>query len=314
MDDGGQHGNSRHKVDYPYKLMNTLWNMAPQHQMKEKNALAMNQKIMNILREKEQAIQECKDAEAQTKAAIDARNEALRQRDEALIERDKALMERDNARAALQYWENAINFTMVGGNQHGLKRLHQQSYSQADIAEALNADVRITDAFPISSITADAVKPRQGKRSKEGKGIASKGSSTQRKGKRVGEDLNVQVLSHGRKVRSKWDSADVCLNLVVFNGSTMPVPVCSCTGIPRHCYKWGNGGWQSSCCTTTLSMYPLPQIPHKRHARVSGRKMSGSVFTKLLSRLAAEGHDLSIPLDLKDYWAKHGTNRYITIK
>lgn len=24
MDDGGQHGNSRHKVDYPYKLMNTL--------------------------------------------------------------------------------------------------------------------------------------------------------------------------------------------------------------------------------------------------------------------------------------------------
>lgn len=56
-------------------------------------------------------------------------------------------------------------------------------------------------------------------------------------------------------------------------------------------------------------------LPNKRHARVGGRKMSGSAFNKLLSRLAAEGHhDLSNPVDLKDHWAKHGTNRYITIK
>ncbi|KAK6115267.1 hypothetical protein DH2020_007536 [Rehmannia glutinosa] len=47
---------------------------------------------------------------------------------------------------------------------------------------------------------------------------------------------------------------------------------------------------------------------------VGGRKMSGSAFNKLLSRLAGEGHDLSNPVDLKDHWAKHGTNRYITIK
>jgi hypothetical protein len=63
-----------------------------------------------------------------------------------------------------------------------------------------------------------------------------------------------------------------------------------------------------------MSMYPLPAVPNKRHARVGGRKMSGSAFSKLLSRLAAEGHDLSNPVDLKDHWAKHGTNRYITIK
>ncbi|ERN14459.1 hypothetical protein AMTR_s00185p00053620 [Amborella trichopoda] len=94
----------------------------------------------------------------------------------------------------------------------------------------------------------------------------------------------------------------------------MPIPVCSCTGVLQQCYKWGNGGWQSACCTTQISMYPLPVMPNKRHARVGGRKMSGSAFTKLLSRLAAEGHDLSVPLDLKDHWAKHGTNRYITIK
>ncbi|CAN1314796.1 Protein BASIC PENTACYSTEINE6 [Linum perenne] len=94
----------------------------------------------------------------------------------------------------------------------------------------------------------------------------------------------------------------------------MQAPVCSCTGIFRQCYKWGNGGWQSSCCTTTLSMYPLPTVPNKRHARIGGRKMSGSAFSKLLSRLAAEGNDLSHPVDLKNHWAKHGTNRYITIK
>ncbi|CBI37978.3 unnamed protein product, partial [Vitis vinifera] len=133
-------------------------------------------------------------------------------------------------------------------------------------------------------------------------------------GKKVNEDLNRQVISDGLKIKSEWDSQDLGLNLVTFDESTMPVPVCSCTGVPRQCYKWGNGGWQSSCCTTTLSSYPLPQMPNKRHARMGGRKMSGSVFTRLLSRLAAEGHDLSMPLDLKDYWAKHGTNRYIIIK
>ncbi|KAL3634269.1 hypothetical protein CASFOL_021323 [Castilleja foliolosa] len=79
-------------------------------------------------------------------------------------------------------------------------------------------------------------------------------------------------------------------------------------------YKWGNGGWQSSCCTTNLSMYPLPALPNKRHARIGGRKMSGSAFNKLLSWLTIEGHDLSNPVDLKENWAKHGTNRYITIK
>ncbi|CAI0382910.1 unnamed protein product [Linum tenue] len=124
-----------------------------------------------------------------------------------------------------------------------------------------------------------------------------------------GEDLNDKQL-----VVSNWKGSDLGLNQIAFDDSTMPAPVCSCTGIFRQCYKWGNGGWQSSCCTTTLSMYPLPAVPNKRHARIGGRKMSGSAFSKLLSRLAAEGHDLAHPVDLKNHWAKHGTNRYITIK
>ncbi|OVA05619.1 GAGA-binding transcriptional activator [Macleaya cordata] len=73
------------------------------------------------------------------------------------------------------------------------------------------------------------------------------------------------------------------------------------TGVLHQCYKWGKGGWQSACCTSTLSMYPLPTVPNKRHSRLGGRKMSGSAFNKLLSWLLAEGHDLLTPLDLKDH-------------
>lgn len=300
-------------MDY-YRGTHSPWNMMPAHQAKETNALTMNKKIMSILADTENAIRERNAAIAETKEALQARDEALKQRDEALVERDKALMERDNAREALQYLENAMSFPLSGGNHRGMKRLHHPVYHQVEIAQALNnpREAHITDAFPLSSITADAVTSCQVKRTKENK--SSKGLKTPRKGKKMGEDLNVQAYSDGIKFKSEWDIQDVGLNLIAFDDSIMPVPVCSCTGVPRPCYKWGNGGWQSSCCTTTMSMYPLPQMPNKRHARVSGRKMSGSVFTRLLTRMAKAGHDLSVPVDLKDYWARHGTNRYITIK
>ena len=93
-----------------------------------------------------------------------------------------------------------------------------------------------------------------------------------------------------------------------------PIPHCSCTGSFQPCYRWGNGGWQSACCTTTLSEHPLPMNPLKKGYRLPGRKMSAGAFQKLVRRLAQEGVDLSQPIDLKDFWAKHGTNRYVTIK
>ncbi|KAI4376084.1 hypothetical protein MLD38_013878 [Melastoma candidum] len=289
--------------------------MAPLHQMKETNALAMNKKIMSILADRDSAIRERNMAMADAKEALSARDEALRQREEALIQRDKALMERDNARAALQFWENSCSYPMVDGSYRGAKRLHRTPYSRADITDALAvAGVNVTDAFPISSISAEDVKPRMGKRAKESSRSA-KAAGTPRKGKKVGEDLNIVVPNNeGKKTRNGWDGVEVGFNMVELNGSSMPVPVCSCTGTPRHCYKWGKGGWQSSCCTTNISEYPLPQVQNKRHGRMSGRKMSGGAFTKLVSRLVGEGYDLSVPLDLKKYWAKHGTNRYITIK
>ncbi|OMP03121.1 GAGA binding-like protein [Corchorus olitorius] len=278
--------------------------MMPQHHMKEQNnALVMNKKIMSILAERDAAIQERNIAISEKKEALAARDEALLERDKALAERDGALMERDNALAVLQYRKNAMNFPM----QRGVKRMHP-TYHSTDVGED---GEHVTDALPVSTIASEEGNRCSVKHTKENKVVSSK---PPRKVKKVAEDLNRQAVTEVKKCKSEWNGQDVGLNLINFDETRMPVPVCSCTGVPRQCYKWGNGGWQSSCCTTTLSSYPLPQMPNKRHARVGGRKMSGSVFTKLISRLAAEGQDLSIPLDLKNYWARHGTNRYITIK
>ncbi|KAK8485160.1 hypothetical protein V6N11_080170 [Hibiscus sabdariffa] len=99
-----------------------------------------------------------------------------------------------------------------------------------------------------------------------------------------------------------------------FDFSGVPSPTCSCTGVARVCYKWGASGWQSSCCTINISECPLPMSPTRPGARVAGRKMSNGAYFKLLLRLAAEGYDLSHPVDLKDHWARHGTNKFVTIK
>uniref|UniRef100_A0A0E0KCJ0 GAGA-binding transcriptional activator n=1 Tax=Oryza punctata TaxID=4537 RepID=A0A0E0KCJ0_ORYPU len=105
---------------------------------------------------------------------------------------------------------------------------------------------------------------------------------------------------------------------MVINGidldlSRIPTPVCSCTGAPQQCYRWGAGGWQSACCTTTISTYPLPMSTKRRGARIAGRKMSHGAFKKVLEKLAGEGYNLNNPIDLKTFWAKHGTNKFVTI-
>lgn len=107
---------------------------------------------------------------------------------------------------------------------------------------------------------------------------------------------------------------DIDTSGINFDFSEVPSPICSCTGFPRMCYKWGVGGWQSSCCTPTISEYPLPKSTTKLGARVPGRKMSKGAYSKLLVKLATEGHDLSCSVDLKDHWARHGTNKFVTIK
>lgn len=323
MDDGGHRENGRHKADH-YKNAQSQWLMQHQPSMKQ---------IMGIMAERDAALQERNLALSEKKAAIAERDIVFHQRDMAIAERNNAYLERDNAIATLQYRENSLTSGNISscppGCQisRGVKHMHhpqQQVHHVSSMSEAAygTRDMHPSDALPISPVASEATRSRQTKRTKEAKAMSTskKAPKTPKKVKRETDDLN--KLLNGDDgynkpfgvPKSDWKGQDLGLNQVAFDDSTMPSPVCSCTGIARQCYKWGNGGWQSSCCTTTISMYPLPAVPNKRHARVGGRKMSGSAFGKLLSRLAAEGYDLSSPVDLKDHWAKHGTNRYITIK
>uniref|UniRef100_A0A5B6Z9Y3 GAGA-binding transcriptional activator n=1 Tax=Davidia involucrata TaxID=16924 RepID=A0A5B6Z9Y3_DAVIN len=107
---------------------------------------------------------------------------------------------------------------------------------------------------------------------------------------------------------------DVVINGIDMDISGIPIPVCSCTGTPQQCYRWGCGGWQSACCTTTISIYPLPMSTKRRGARIAGRKMSLGAFKKVLEKFAAEGYNFSNPIDLRTLWAKHGTNKFVTIR
>ncbi|ESR48370.1 hypothetical protein CICLE_v10001400mg [Citrus x clementina] len=335
MDDGGHRENGRHKADQ-YKAAQGQWLMHHQPSMKQ---------IMTIMAERDAALQERNLAISEKKAAIAERDMAFLQRDTAIAERNNAILERDNAIASLQYRENSLGGNMSScppGCQisRGVKHMHhpqQHVHQLHHVSEAAySREMHTGDALPVSPGASEAAKPRRYKRAKEPKVLSpnKKTAKSPRKVKRENEDLNkvvfgkpsewksVQDLDGGdddvnkqsTASKSDWKGQVLGLNQVTFDESTMPPPACSCTGVLRQCYKWGNGGWQSACCTTSLSMYPLPAVPNKRHARVGGRKMSGSAFNKLLTRLAAEGHDLSHPVDLKDHWAKHGTNRYITIK
>ncbi|KAG6628940.1 hypothetical protein CIPAW_14G048100 [Carya illinoinensis] len=99
-----------------------------------------------------------------------------------------------------------------------------------------------------------------------------------------------------------------------FDFSMVPPPYYSCTGVARLCYEWEAGGWQASCCTIKISEYPLPMSSTRPGARMASRKMNNRAYGKLLLRLAAEGHDLTHPVDLKDHWARHGTNKFVIIK
>ncbi|CAI5483196.1 unnamed protein product [Closterium sp. Yama58-4] len=93
-----------------------------------------------------------------------------------------------------------------------------------------------------------------------------------------------------------------------------PIPYCSCTGHPRQVHRNGHWGWQSACCTNSLSQYPLPPHPTRRHNRMCGRRMSASAFLKLAQRLEGEGMDVrAVPIDLCAYWGKHGYNQPIAI-
>ncbi|XP_010539045.1 PREDICTED: protein BASIC PENTACYSTEINE6-like isoform X2 [Tarenaya hassleriana] len=300
------------------------------------------------IQERNLAISEKKAAVAERDMAFLQRDTAIAERNNAVMERDNALVALQYRESSMVTTATMSSCTAGCQISHGVKHMHHPQqhhhmhhhhHHMTQMGENAygSRELEPNDALPTSPTggTMESAKPKRGKRPKEPKTTTSaikKGSKNQRKIKKESEELDLDKImilktqhyqnndeeEAGKHIglgsKSDWKGQEMGLNQVVYDETTMPPPVCSCTGVLRQCYKWGNGGWQSSCCTTTLSMHPLPALPNKRHARVGGRKMSGSVFNKLLSRLAAEGHDLSNPVDLKDHWAKHGTNRYITIK
>ncbi|XP_042394093.1 barley B recombinant-like protein D [Zingiber officinale] len=330
MDDGGQRENGR------YKPAHAQW-MVPQHPQKD------NQTIKLIMAERDKVLRERDLAISERKTALAERDMAYLQRDAAIAERDSAIAERDNAIAALEYTpDNGIssdcglgcgNKHMYQQHRHHIQYVQPLSQHMPDalynpktevprevlpMPTASNADLKAWNfnkarrgAKAGPSPLKKFKTPRKSKTSGVNKQVTIAKTSNDWKVEVGGDNTAKRILLHKH---DDWESRDLGLNQVTFDDSMMPAPVCSCTGKYRQCYKWGNGGWQSSCCTTTLSMYPLPVMPNKRHARMGGRKMSGNVFRRLLSRLAAEGHDLSLPVDLREHWAKHGTNRYITIR
>lgn len=117
-----------------------------------------------------------------------------------------------------------------------------------------------------------------------------------------------------QRVKPPKKNIDLVINGIDMDISSIPIPVCSCTGAPHQCYRWGCGGWQSACCTTNISTYPLPMSDKRRGARIAGRKMSQGAFKKVLEKLAADGYNFANPIDLRTHWARHGTNKFVTIR
>ncbi|CAI9777873.1 unnamed protein product [Fraxinus pennsylvanica] len=285
---------SRHRENGRNKPPQGQWFMQHQPSMKQ---------IMAIMAEKAAPIHERNFALSRKKAALAERDVTILQRDSAIVDRNNAMIERDKAIATLQYQENAMN----GGNvsqcsfgcqiSHGMKHIPhlQQHVHHSHMSEAPfdTGDTHVNDTIPLSPIAPEPAKSHGTKHAKKAKVVTStrKTTKSSKKVKWESEDIDRTLFkkSQGESgsdmgftsdelnmplggEKPGWKDQDLGLNQVAFDESTMLVPVCSCTGAFRSCYKWGNGGWQSSCCTTNLSMYPLSAVPNKRHARISGRK------------------------------------------
>lgn len=298
--------------------------------MKEQNNFTLKT-FMAIMTERDSAIRERNVALEERKRAFAERDMAMLQRDAALAEYNSAVKERDEAMANLRLKKNLINDNNSGhylpGNEevaHGAQSVHYEQQMNMPEAENTRRENLPNDGFQATNGPTVTIKLKKIKQAVENEDFAGTSVKSERlsysEDESDREDIsadtsNVCKSEHDWDVNENLDDQigdwkdDWGLDQVNFDYSAMPTPVCSCTGVPQPCYKWGNGGWQSACCTTTMSVYPLPHVANKRYSRVGGRKMSGNAFSRLLGRLRHEGYDLSSPLDLKDHWAKRGRSR-----
>ena len=151
---------------------------------------------------------------------------------------------------------------------------------------------------------------KEGGQMKKRQGASAPKAPKAKKPRKPRDNGNASV----QRVKPAKKNMDLVINGIDMDISGIPIPVCSCTGAPQQCYRWGCGGWQSACCTTNVSMYPLPMSTKRRGARIAGRKMSQGAFKKVLEKLAAEGYNFANAIDLRTHWARHGTNKFVTIR
>nr|GMD26545.1 protein BASIC PENTACYSTEINE2-like [Ipomoea batatas] len=181
------------------------------------------------------------------------------------------------------------------GTQTSMQMLQTDS-TKEEIANVEDPSVG-KDSCPSKKRPAAAASPPKAKKPKKGPSAPKKNDNPP-----------------AQRAKPAKKSIEVVISGIDMDISSIPTPVCTCTGTPQQCYRWGCGGWQSACCTTTISMYPLPMNNKRRGARIAGRKMSQGAFKKVLEKLASEGYNFSDPIDLRTYWAKHGTNKFVTIR
>ncbi|CAA0811540.1 Protein BASIC PENTACYSTEINE1 [Striga hermonthica] len=187
---------------------------------------------------------------------------------------------------------------------------HQQPETRSSIEEPFTKKEDGPGLGPgPSKKRGSAPKAPKAKKPRRGPGPKENGNNGSNSNTKNNKDSN----SNNSTPRAK-KNVEVVINGVDMDITGIPIPVCSCTGAPQQCYRWGCGGWQSACCTTTISMYPLPMSTKRRGARIAGRKMSQGAFKKVLEKLAGEGYNFANPIDLRTYWAKHGTNKFVIIR
>lgn len=305
--------------------------------------------LMTVIAERDAALLEKNTAMAEKMAAITERDAALMQRDIALSDRDQAILGRDAAMAALARLEreapgrsrrkaHSSNSTGLLNGSKLLQRvgLAENSTGAADCqssgVHASHSGIMVLDGSDhhtgMHGVGNEGEPPvqiflRQKRKAPDLMDGPFKSKPSRAPPKKI---RNWQLIQQGHQqegmvqVDDEDEEGQIPESALVIHGGARaasaptPIPYCSCTGVNQQCYRWGNGGWQSACCTTMISMHPLPMNPKKRGSRLAGRKMSAGAFEKLLEKLASEGANISYPVDLREHWAKHGTNRYVTLR
>lgn len=277
--------------------------------------------LVDIIAERDAAQMEKSTAMAERLAAYAERDAAILQRDIATADRDAAILSRDTALAALGRLEKKSSSgrrrpSTQTTTLHGPELAEHCTFASEFHPDAANTSgimVLDTESAHLQRFSKDSQIEILVRTKRKG------GTAEMATGKHPKKARNWQQPPEPQPQQQQPGNVDHPPELVnsrSFRSSSVPTPIpyCSCTGVNQQCYRWGNGGWQSACCTTLISMFPLPLNPKKRGSRVAGRKMSAGAFDKLLEKLISEGVNINLPVDLREHWAKHGTNRYVTLR